>query len=448
LSSVNINQAFLEYYRCPDHYAGFSPTAGSSNGSRRVRFRLGTDLVCYGILSSPDCGSAHDDDRDVLPSVRIEPSKCVLPFHLTDVVTNIRYERYLEESKQTQLEKVAHRLYYFVRPCLAVPVRRHLQRAWLSGWQRISFPKWPVDCTVDRILERAMSFCLKAFQADRIPFIWFWPDGKSSCAIMTHDVETAAGLDFCDELIRIDKSFQIRSSFQIIPEHRYHASTAFLKSIKDRGFDVNVHDLRHDGQLFVDQEQFQHSAEKINDYAVKFGSKGFRSGALYRKPEWYGSFNFSYDMSIPNIGHMESQPGGCCTVMPFFIGNILELPVTTTQDYSLFNILGQHSIDLWRQQIDIIRKQHGMTSFIVHPDYLNTSKAKATYEQLLQHLSTLRLQENMWIPSPDEVDAWWRQRSKMRLVREGSGWRIEGPGSGRAVIAYASLYEDRVVYAV
>jgi hypothetical protein len=58
------------------------------------------------------------------------------------------------------------------------------------------------------------------------------------------------------------------------------------------------------------------------------------------------------------------------------------------------------------------------------------------------------LQENMWIPSPDEVDAWWRQRSKMRLVREGSGWRIEGPGSGRAVIAYASLYEDRVVYAV
>jgi len=45
------------------------------------------------------------------------------------------------------------------------------------------------------------------------------------------------------------------------------------------------------------------------------------------------------NMSVPNVGHLDAQLGGCCTVMPFYIGDILELPLTTTQDYSLFNIL-------------------------------------------------------------------------------------------------------------
>ena len=39
--------------------------------------------------------------------------------------------------------------------------------------------------------------------------------------------------------------------------------------------------------------------------------------------------------------------------MPYFIGNILELPLTTIQDYSLFHILGDYSISLWQQQIDV-----------------------------------------------------------------------------------------------
>jgi hypothetical protein len=44
-------------------------------------------------------------------------------------------------------------------------------------------------------------------------------------------------------------------------------------------------------------------------------------------------------MSVPNVGHLEVQRGGC-TVMPYFIGRIVELPVTTSQDYSVFDSEG------------------------------------------------------------------------------------------------------------
>jgi len=49
---------------------------------------------------------------------------------------------------------------------------------------------------------------------------------------------------------------------------------------------------------------------------------------------------------------------------------------------------------------------------------------------------------------PGEVNDWWRDRRRMTLVRNGSTWCIEGPGSDRARIAYASLDGDSVTYRV
>ena len=74
--------------------------------------------------------------------------------------------------------------------------------------------------------------------------------------MMTHDVETSAGQDFCPQLMDLNDSYGIKSSFQIVPEKRYTVSKAFLASILERGFEVNVHDLNHDGRLMCDREEF------------------------------------------------------------------------------------------------------------------------------------------------------------------------------------------------
>jgi hypothetical protein len=132
--------------------------------------------------------------------------------------------------------------------------------------------------------------------------------------------------------------------------------------------------------------------------------------------------------------------------MPFFIGKILELPVTTTQDYSLFHILNQYSTDLWKREITSIARKHGLVSFIVHPDYLLKARARDTYKALLAYLAKLRSDGKIWIPLPQEVNQWWRERSQMKLTRRGNGWEIDGPGKERARIAYANLEGDSVVY--
>ena len=151
-------------------------------------------------------------------------------------------------------------------------------------------------------------------------------------------------------------------------------------------------------------------------------------------------------MSVPNVAHLDPQRGGCCTVMPFFIGKLMEIPVTTTQDYTLFHILNDYSIDVWKRQLAAITRHHGLASFIVHPDYVIAKRARATYQALLDHLAQMRDDGQTWMALPREVDTWWRQRSQMRVVRDGSAWPIEGPGHERARLAMATCVDNRLVF--
>ena len=265
---------------------------------------------------------------------------------------------------------------------------------------------------------------------------------------MTHDVETSCGANFCPQLMDLDDSFGIKSSFQVVPEDRYDVPPSFLENIRKRGFEVNVHDLNHDGRLFSNRVEFLRRAGQINSYGQQWGAVGFRSAILYRNIDWYDALDFSYDMSIPNVARLDPQPGGCCTVLPYFIGNIVELPVTTTQDYSLFHILHDYSIRLWKEQVSLIQEKHGLISFIIHPDYIISATARRVYVELLAYLSELRSQGATWIALPRQAAAWWRLRSELNLVNVGGSWRIEGRGSERARIAYAVVVNDTLTYEI
>ncbi len=244
----------------------------------------------------------------------------------------------------------------------------------------------------------------------------------------------------------INKRYGIKGCFQVVPEERYAVSPSFLDSIRSRGHEINVHDLNHDGNLFISRKEFLRRAREINRYGREFGARGFRAAVLYRRVEWLNDLEFSYDMSIPNVAHLDPQRGGCCTVMPFFIGDILEIPVTTVQDYTLFNILSDYSLALWKRQIEEITQGHGLASFIVHPDYLIEPRARSTYEDLLKYLSELRDLQDVWLALPGEIDNWWRSRARMHLVERAGEWHIEGDGHERARIAYACLEGDGIVY--
>lgn len=445
MQQSNASDLLTNHFRCPKDV--IDSTLTSRLATDPGYFQSGSDAVCCGQCSS---GLPATLVTDALRLGRSNGTTIQLPVDLVEVVDNLRLERYAASStgcnERLAKNSLVRNLYYSVRPVLPVAVRKHLQQMYLRGWDKVPFPTWPVDRTVEKIIEQLFVFAMKSRNLDRVPFIWFWPDGAPSCTIMTHDVETSSGANFCPQLMDLNDAFGIKASFQIVPEERYPVPQVMLDNIRNRGFEVNVHDLNHDGRLFSERAEFLRRAERINRYAQQFSALGFRSAVLYRNVDWYDSLNFSYDMSIPNVGHLDPQRGGCCTVLPFFIGRMLELPVTVTQDYSLFHILNDYSIRLWKQQISMIREKHGLISFIIHPDYIIAQAARRVYAELLEYLSQLRSSGETWIALPREVDAWWRLRSELSLVKEGGFWHIKGPGSERARVAYAVLAGDTLTY--
>jgi hypothetical protein len=440
--------AFLDYYRCSNSMAVIGTRPGLS--LRDGYFRFGNAVGFGRFIGGRPAAYATDPLTDVSDAVTVTEGRPCLPFNLSEVATNLREERYRRNGETWWQKAIAsatvQRLYYLLRPVMGVGVRKHLQKASLSGWDKIAFPRWPVDVTVDTLMESAMTLALKAQGQSSIPFIWFWPDDSSACAMMTHDVEGPAGLDFCDEVMNIDDSFAIKSAFQLIPEGNEEAWRRTAVRLRQRGFEVNLHDLNHDGRLFADKDEFLQRAKRINQYAREFGCDGFRSAVVYREQEWFDAFEFLYDMSVPNAAHLEPQRGGCCTVMPYFVGGVLELPLTTAQDYTLFHILNDYSTTLWEQQIRLITQSHGLVSVIAHPDYLIGRREREVYVALLRHIAALRDREGLWVALPGEINRWWRNRHQMTLVPSGAGWRIEGPDSHRARVAYATLEHNRLTY--
>ena len=431
----------IERYRLPESFLKYSCSLDPA--TPQGFFTLGEGAVCFGSCSGDKLAASVDDGLcDVRDRVRFHGDTLHLPFDPDQLVDNLLLEHYPANAP----DPVMQAMYYGLRPLLPDTARTLFQRFYLRGWERIRFPRWPVDTSVERILEGCLKLLMKAQGLDTLPFIWFWPDAYDSCAIVTHDVESARGRDFCSTLMDLDDSYGIKSSFQIIPESRYSVSAEFLADIRDRGFEINVHDLKHDGTLFLFQSKFAQQVAAINRYGEQFKALGFRAGAMYRNQRWYQGLNFEYDMSVPNVAHLEPQRGGCCTVFPYSVGKLVELPLTITQDYALFHFLKEFSPELWQQQIDLIRQNHGLISILVHPDYITKKRPQEVYLQLLRHLSELRDHQNVWTALPGDVNRWWRTRNNLRLVHDGSRWTIQGAGSERARIAFACLKGDSVTY--
>lgn len=442
VSVPDSSRCLVDFYRCPPEFVRLEVRAPQS--SAPGYFRFGGESICYGrIAGQPPAPSPDAPLHNAAADVRIERGKVALPFDPNEVADNLRLENYTG-TRGSGTSSLIGWAYYLLRPLLPVPVRRHLQKFRLRNWDQLPFPRWPVDFSVDAMMENLLLAISRA-SGRPIPFIWFWPEGHSACILLTHDVEEMAGRDFCGDLMNLDAAHGFRSSFQVIPEKRYPVSPEFLDSIRARGFEVAVHDLNHDGHLYRDREEFLRRAQLINEYRRSFEAEGFRAGILYRNQEWFDALEFSYEMSVPNVAHLDPQRGGCCTVMPYFIGKLLEIPVTTVQDYTLFNILGDFSIELWRKQTRLILDRHGLMSFIVHPDYVIDPRNRTVFESLLVYLATLVKEEGVWSTTPGEVNRWWRERSAMQLVQRDGGWRIEGFHSERARIAWAREENGRLL---
>ena len=304
------------------------------------------------------------------------------------------------------------RLYYqlrFLVPQQLRPVLRRLVR----GQQKAPSLGWPVEDRYVRFLYGLLEGLReKGASVEPAPF---WPMNARFAFVLTHDVETVRGQAFARTLADVDDQYGFRSSFNLVPEP-YRVDTELRTELRERGFEVGVHGLKHDGRLFSSRAEFERRAHAINQYLKEWGAVGFRSPFTHRNPEWMQSLEIEYDSSFFDTDPFETIPGGTMSIWPFFCGRFVELPYTLMQDHTLFEVFG-HTPQPWLDKVDFIAKWGGMALLNVHPDYMRDPAHLAVYKPFLERMSERIRRAGQqgstycWHALPRDVARWWRKRA-------------------------------------
>lgn len=310
-----------------------------------------------------------------------------------------------------------NKLYYGIKPLLPARLRLGV-RGYLARRARASVADvWPISPG-----------------SEKAPEGWpGWPEGKKFAVVLTHDTEGQRGLERIQKVIDLEKSLGFKSSFNLIPEGEYRVSPEIRKSITDQGFEVGVHDLYHNGKLFLDRGEFSKNAAKINEYLKEWGASGFRSGFMLHNLDWIHDLNVAYDLSTFDTDPFEPQPYGQHTIFPFWVPQgacsskgYVELPYTLPQDSTLFLILKEKHPDIWIHKLDWIAKHGGMVVVNVHPDYIRFSGERANgltycssmYERFLVVLRQ-KYSGQYWNPRPQEAASYARELAlSKRILRQ------------------------------
>ncbi len=266
--------------------------------------------------------------------------------------------------------QLKNEVYYYLKPViprnLQIYMRRALVRIQLNQYRDV----WPMD-------QRSVSPEYARLE---------WPDDKSFALVLTHDVESSKGVTRCLELAEMEKSRGLKSSFNFVPEG-YDVPDTVRHELINRGFEVGVHGLLHDGKLYESETTFRQRAEKINYYLSKWDAVGFRSPAMHHNLDWIGLLNIEYDASTFDTDPFEPQSDGVRSIFPFWVESqmtntgYVELPYTLPQDFTLFVLMQEKTASIWKSKLDWIAANKGMALVNVHPDYLNLGPNSQTLDE-------------------------------------------------------------------
>jgi len=304
------------------------------------------------------------------------------------------------------------RLYYSLKPLLPRPLIRAMRRFYGHRTDGNFALGWPIEPRYAAFQWEVMRQLLLLRHEQTLCFRSFWPDNAPFALVLTHDIETAEGQAYVRVIADLEESLGFRSSFSFVPE-RYTLDYSLMHELQERGFEIVIHGLKHDGKEFSSYQEFSRRVLRINHYLSEFGAVGFAAPLTIRQPEWMQMLKIEYDRSFFDTDPYEAIAGGVMTIWPYTIGHFIELPYTLEQDYTLTTICGERTPRLWLSKTDFIQKYHGMALMITHPDYLKTSSVQQLY---CDYLQTIKAKYTYWQALPREAARWWRVRTSNVLT--------------------------------
>ena len=302
-------------------------------------------------------------------------------------------------------------LYYKLKPYIPRNIQILLRRRYTLLKKPRYKSVWPIDP-----------------KSATLPTGWCgWPEGKRFAFVLSHDVESAKGLRLIPEIVKMEQAFGLRSSFNFVAGD-YSVPDDLFHFLRESGCEIGVHGLHHKGNLFASYSEFLIQAKEINKFLKEWHAVGFRSPSMYHNLEWIHHLNIEYDSSTFDTDPFEPQNDGTGTIFPFHVhhgnGNrYVELPYTLPQDFTVFILMGEKNIDIWKHKTQWVVEQGGMAFINVHPDYMNDGSTPSLadeyplgfYREFLTWVYQ-NYKKEYWHALPREISQYFSQQQAVSRI--------------------------------
>jgi len=336
-----------------------------------------------------------------------------LPFDPERTLASLVYERGMDRARPlyTWLPFESRRLPSILRDAiLRFSVRRRLRN-------RDAFPRWPAEPVVEGIRALVMDAARRvspAFQPAP-----FWPDGKKYAAALTHDVDSdeAWKKGYWREFADIEEAHGLRSSWHVCSIHMLRWERD-LEELARRGHEIAWHGPRHDYRIaFMTPAELAATLADGKPLMDRFGIRGFRSPNYLRTTRLYEGLagTLGYDSSTMDTAAEPLSPTartGCCTVFPFFRGDLLVIPLTLPDALTIRCLTGDDAGAISAVQLaklEWIKGVGGLVFAITHPEaWISMRKGSfGAYRKLVERLAA---DNEAWKALPRSIEEWWRAR--------------------------------------
>lgn len=338
------------------------------------------------------------------------------------------FEEYLSSRRRRPPSMM--RAYYPLKNMIPRRLRHLMNSLIIRARPRPPFPHWPIEPVLANSWRQWLRESIAATGETDPWHIGFWPEAKKCCIVLTHDVDSQYGFQHMERMAEVEQIHGFRSAWNL-PLDQYPIDWKVVERLRSRGFEFGAHGLRHDGQLFRSRKDFDALKPVIERLAFAHDLPGFRAPSTLRRTDWIAEMAFEFDSTCSDTDPFEPQPGGSCSVFPFFIAGMVELPYTLAQDHTMLHLLRRDPVSLWVEKARWISSVGGMILVLTHPDYSGMPPSLYQYEKLLTYLRTI---DNSWCALPSDVARWWRRRAALTLSVEHGQPVIHGSAAGAVAV--------------